>query len=142
MKLLKKTGKALWVGGAVILDLATPVNLLFVALLFVAGFALLNEGMVLVGFISTLALLSAIVWAGVLAAIFSGAGKTLSTGGFRVFLVVAFVASLTIWSFEIVKDIADDQAAHIAGLAAIMLVFALVLVPRLRRLYQSKGILA
>ncbi len=141
MKLLKKTGKALWVGGAVMLDLANPVNLLFVVLLFVAGFALLNEGMVLVGFVSTLALLSVIVWAGVLAAIVFGTGKTLSTGGFWVFLVISFLASLTIWSFEIFNDLAHDQAAHVAGLAAIMLVFALYLVPRLRRAYQSKGLL-
>ncbi|MCF6200455.1 MAG: hypothetical protein L3J67_13925 [Hyphomicrobiaceae bacterium] len=124
------------------LDMATPVNLLFVVLLFVAGFALLNEGMILVGFISTLALLTAVLGAAMLAMITVRANKTLSPAGFRVFLVLAFVIPLAIWALEVFNHIPEHQWLHVLGLAVIMLLFSLHLVPRLRRLYQSMGVMA
>ncbi len=139
---VKKTGKALAVGGKIFLGLATPVNLFFVVLLFVAGFALFNERIILVGFVSTLALLSAILAAGGLAAVLTGFDKTLSPGGFNLFLALSFVATLAIWSLELVNDIPVSQWLYVAGLAAIMLLFSLHLVPRLRRAYQSAGIMA
>ena len=139
---LRAAGKALSVGGAVILDMANPVNLAFFALIVMAFFALFNEQIILVGMISTLSLLTGAVAAGLLAAILSGTGKTLSPGGFKLFLALAFAIPLVLWSFEIFNTIAENQWLHVAGLAAIMLLFSLYPVPRSRRLFQSKGIMA
>ena len=138
---LKKSGRALSAGGAVFLSLANPVNLLFVVLLFVAGFALLTERIVLVGFISTLALLMAALGASLLAAFLLRFEKTLSPRGFSIFLAITFVTTLFTWSFEIFNDIADFQWFYVALLAAVLLTCSLVLVPRLQNEYLARGIL-
>jgi len=141
-EMLKRTKKALSAGGAVFLSLANPVNLLFFALLVMAGFAMLNEQIILVGMISTLAMLTAALGAAVLAMIFVPAGKKLPSLGFKLFLAFAFVASLTIWAFEIFNTIPDNQWLHVAGLAAIMLICSFYLVPRLREVYRKAGVMA
>ena len=92
--------------------------------------------------ISTLAMLTAAVGAGLLAIVFVGLNKTLSARGFQIFLGVVFIVPLVIWSFEIFNDISDNQWLYVAGLAAIMLVCSLYLVPRLRQLYGAKGVMA
>ncbi len=140
-KPINTTSKALSAGGAALTTIANPTNLLFVILLFVAGFALFNEQIVLVGIISTLALLMVAVAAGLLAIIMVRSNKTLSSRGFAIFLGLALVVPVAVWSFEIYNDIATNQWLYVAQLAAIMLVFALYLVPRLRRVYQAIGIL-
>ena len=139
---MEKTLKALSAGGAVFLSLANPVNLLFFALIVMAGFALFTEQIVLVGMISTLAMLTAALGAALLAIIMVGFDKTLSPRGFSVFLVIAFIISLFIWSFEIFVTMPDNQWLYVAALAAIILLCSLYLVPRLRDVYRSKGILA
>ena len=139
--MLKKTMNALSAGAGVFLSLANPVNLLFVALLFMAGFALFNEQILLVGFISTLALLTAALGAGLLAAIFVSINKTLSQRGFSIFLAIAFIVALSIWSFEIFITIPDNPWLYVASLALILLVSAFYLVPRLRDVYRSAGIM-
>ena len=140
--LFHKILKALSAGGAVILSMANPINLLFVVLVVMAGFALFNEWIILVGMISTLALLTGAIGAGILAMIFVGFDKKLSSRGFQIFLAAAFAISFIIWSFEIFNTIPSHQWLHVAGLAAIMLIFALYLVPRLRDVYRSKGVMA
>ena len=134
--------KALSAGGAVFLNIANPVNLLFFILMVMAGFALLNEQIILVGMISTLAMLTVALGASLLAMLLVPASKTLSSAGFKLFLAFAFVISLTIWAFEIFNTIADKPWLHVAGLAAIMLLCSLYLVPRLRDVYRSKGVMA
>ena len=134
--------KALSAGGIVFLSLANPINLLFVALIVMAGFALFNEWIVLVGMISTLALLTGAIGAGILAIIFVSFDKKLSSRGFEIFLGAAFVIPFIIWSFEIFNTIPSHQWLHVAGLAAIMLICSLYLVPRLRDVYRSKGVMA
>ncbi|MCP4936749.1 MAG: hypothetical protein GY927_21735 [bacterium] len=124
------------------MSLANPVNLLFFVLLVVAGFALLNEQIILVGIISTLALLMVAVAAGVLAIFFVGSNKTLSSRGFTIFLGLALVVPVAIWSFEIFNTIPHNQWFYVAELVAIMLVCSLYLVPRLRDIYRSKCVMA
>ncbi len=140
--MLKKTMKSASAGGAVFLTLANPVNLLFVILLFVAGFALFNEQIILVGFISTLALLMVAVAAGLLAMFFVGSNTTLSSRGFAIFLGLALVVPTAIWSFEIFNDIAANQWIYVVELVVIMLVCSFVLVPRLREVFRAKGVMA
>jgi len=123
------------------MSLANPVNLLFFILLVVAGFALFNEQIVLVGIISTLALLMVAVAAGLLAMFFVGTNKTLSSGGFKLFLGLALVVPVAIWSFEIFNTIPQNQWLYVAELAAIMLICSLYLVPKLRDVYRSKGVM-
>ncbi len=141
-KLSCKIRKSLSAGGAVMLKMANPINLFFFILLVVAGLALLNEQIILVGIISTLALLMGAIGAGLLAMIFVGSSKTLSARGFAIFVGCAFILPVTVWSFEIFNTIPQNQWLYVAGLAAIMLICSLYLVPRLRRAYQSFGVMA
>ena len=140
--LLQKTGAVLSAGGAAFSSVASPVNLLFVLLIVLAGLALFAEQFILVGMIGTLALLTGAIGAGVLAMIMVAVDKTLSPRGFSFFLAVAFVIPLTLWSSEIFNDLPDRQWLYVALLAAIMLLCALYLVPRLHRAYRAKGVMA
>ena len=138
---IKTTMKALSAGAAAMMTISNPVTILFVLLMVMAGFALLNEQIILVGMISTLALLMGALGAGLLAMISVRTRKTLSPRGFQIFLGLAFVIPLIIWSFAIFNDIPQYPWLHVAGLATIMLVCALYLVPRLRNVFRSKGVM-
>ncbi len=133
--------KTLSVGGGVILTLATPINLFFIVMLLLAGQAVFNEQIILVGVISTLALFMAAIAAALLAMIVVGSGKSLSQRGFVVFLVGLFVALVLIWMPEIFRNIAGTPWLYVAALSAILLACSLVLVPRLRALFVANGVI-
>ena len=142
ISLLQKTKVVLSTGGAAFASIATPVNLLLVLLIVLAGQALFAEQFILVGIIGTLALLTGAVAAGVLAMIMVAMGKTLSPRGFNLFLALAFIIPLALWSSEIFNDLPDQQWGYLAFLATTMLLCAPYLVPRLRRAYNAKGVMA
>ena len=136
-----KAKKILSAGGAAMTTIANPVNLLFVFLMVMAGLAVSSEQIILVGMISTLALLMGAVGAALLAMFVLSLDKTLSARGFAIFLAAAFIVPVVVWTPEIFNTIPDNQWLYVAGLAVIMLVFSLFLVPRLRRAYQAAGVL-
>ena len=72
---------------------------------------------------------------------FVGTNKTLSSRGFAIFLGLALIVPVAIWSFEIFNTIAQNQWLYVAELAAIMLICSLYLVPQLRKVYRAKGVM-
>ena len=100
-----------------------------------------TEQIILVGMISTLASLTVALGAALLAIISVSIDKRLSSFGFWIFLAFAFGISVTIWSFEVFITIPDNQWLHVAGLGAMILACSLYLVPRLRDVYRSTGIM-
>jgi hypothetical protein len=139
---VKPTAKALSAAGAAIMCISNPVTLLFILLIVMAYMAVLNEQIILIGMISTLAMLMGAIGAGILAIFFVRFDKTLSPRGFSIFLAFAFVIPLMVWTPEIFNVISDNQWFYVVGLAAIMFACSLHLVPRLLNVYRLKGVMA
>ncbi len=139
--LSRKVANILSAGGVAFSSLANPVNLMFVILLFVAGFALFNERIVLVCFISTLALLTVAFAAGILAMLLATFNGKLPQAGFRVFSGLSFLVSLALWSQEIFRNIPATPWPYTVLLAVLMLAVSPWFSLRLQTVFRAHGIL-